>query len=46
MSCYAGEVIVNSVIIYMCLHTLKEELPNLSGAFVAVKNQHFAYDSS
>lgn len=46
MSCYAGEVIVNSIITYMCLHALKEELPNLSEAFVAVKSQHFAYDPS
>lgn len=42
---YAGEVIVNSIIAYMCLQTLKEELPNLSGAFVAVK-RHFACDPS
>lgn len=46
MSCYEGEVIVNSIIIYTCLHPLKEELPNLSGTFVAVKSQQLACDPS
>lgn len=47
MSCYAGEVVVNSIITYTCLHTLKEGLPNLSGAFVgAVKSRYFACDPS